>query len=177
MDKEKIVFKFENLFFSPNKKDWLKVGLFGTTENIWINSDMGWKKFPNMASSIVNIKDIPKKKSAILTLKHKEAGLYLGGAMTEIHSLHNSLKSLIKGPVAPTQAPTKRKSKFLPEEKLVLQSISKGKRTIGDIAFDTQLEYKDVQKVFETFISRDYITPWGSVTAQGQEMLQTECYT
>lgn len=170
-EKEKVLFKFGNLFFSPNKKNWAKVELVATDKQIWIKSGQGWQKFAHDAVSVVEMKPMADNKSSSLELDHKGNDLFVGGSKATIYTVYNQLLSIL-----PSGSKVAKGMKFTNEKRLVLKSLAQGVRVIGDISHLTNIEYEIVQEIFDEFKNSGLITPSGVLTDKGKVVMLEEGY-
>lgn len=170
-EKEKVLFKFGNVFFSPNKKNWAKVELIATDKQIWVKSDQGWQKFSHDAISVVEMQPMPDKKSSSLELDHKGNDLFVGGSKATIYTVYNQLLSIL-----PSGSKVSGGMKFTNEKRLVLKALAQGVRVIGDISHITNIEYEDCQTIFEEFTEGGLITPSGVLTDKGKVVMLEEGY-
>lgn len=170
-EKEKVLFKFGDIFFSPDYKRWEKIELVATDKNVWIKDKGGWKKFPHDSVAIVEIKHMLDSASSALEMNYKENELFVGGKKDVVYTIYNSLLSIL-----PTSSKVAGAMKFTTDKRLVLKALAKGVRTPGDIVFLTKLDYDHVETVLEEFKLQGVITNSGTMTDKGKLVMLEEGY-
>ena len=170
-EKEKVLFKFGDIFFSPDYKKWEKIELVATDKNVWLKHKGGWKKFPHDSVAIVEMKHMADDASSSLEMNYKENELFVGGKKDAVYTIYNSLLSIL-----PTSSKTAGAMKFTSDKRLVLKAIAKGVRTPGDIAYLTKLDFDDIEEIMSEFKLQGVISTSGLLTDKGKLIMLEEGY-
>ncbi len=169
--KEKVLFKFGDVYLSPDYKKWEKIDIVATDQNVWVKGKGGWKKFPHDAVSIVEIKHMADNKSSSLEMDYNQNELFVGGKKDAVYTIYNSLLSLL-----PTSSKTAGAMKFTSDKRLVLKALAKGVRAPGDIVYLTKLDFDHVEEILEEFKLQEVITNSGMLTEKGKIVMLEEGY-
>lgn len=169
-EEEKLLFKVEDLYFSPNYKEWKKCVLASTDLNLWLKTQGGWKKFPNDELSIKEIKKSSGDSSVLIVLLGKNEA-FLGGKQPVIYSLYNALMSYL-----PTKSDSTGAITFTDSKRLVLKALYQGVRRPENIMPLVKREYDEIVNVLKEFQREGLCTKAGILTEKGRLIMMEEGY-
>lgn len=162
---EKCLGTFHNVNFSLNMKDWTRVDLIASDENIWIKHRAGWKHFP-YGDIAIAVKEIPEKNAAIMAMKYAGSELFFTASIDKIKTIEGLLKQLVASHANPLTVMKQARS-------LVAKEVLGGRTNLADIARLSDLDSETVQKIYDEFLKDGLITAWGSINDEGRKRLLT----